>query len=324
VVPVNGYGPADLQSAYALPSLIQGHGQVVAIVDAYDDPSAESDLAVYRSAFGLSPCTTASGCFRKVDEYGGTNLPHPDYHWAGEISLDLDMVSAVCPNCGILLVEGFSSSFFDLGNAVSTAARLGANAISNSYGAPEVQRDLDYDAYYDHPGISVTVATGDKGFGVYYPASPPFVTAVGGTTLLPASNSRGWSETAWSGTSGGCSAYEAKPSWQTDSGCSMRTAGDVAAIADPTTGVAVYDTYKLPGWLVFGGTSVASPIIASVYALAGNESSLTGASRAYSNASSLNDIVSGSTGKCGTYLCNAGPGYDGPTGNGTPEATTAF
>ncbi|HXB37567.1 MAG TPA: S53 family peptidase [Acidimicrobiales bacterium] len=296
----------------------------MAIVDAYDDPNAESDLAVYRATFGLPPCTTDSGCFRKVDENGGTDLPHGNSGWAAEISLDLDMVSAICSSCHILLVEGTSSGFSDLGTAVDTAVRLGAEAVSNSYGAPEVQMNTAHDSYYDHPGVAVTVASGDRGFQVEYPASSPFVTAVGGTSLVRASNSRGWSETAWTGSGSGCSGYEAKPTWQTDAGCSMRTVADVSAVADPATGIAVYDTYKYRGWLVFGGTSVASPIIASVYALAGNELSLTAAKLAYTNTSDLYDVVSGSTAKCGTYLCTAVPGYDGPTGNGTPDGTNAF
>lgn len=325
LAPAAGYGPADLRSAYGLPSSTQGRGQLVAVVDAYDDPNAESDLAVYRSAFGLPPCTTTNGCFREVDENGGSDLPHANWTWALEIAIDLDMVSAICPNCRVLLVETTTTKLTDLGTGVNTAARLGADAISNSYGAFETKDDPGYDAlYYQHPGIAVTVASGDNGYGVYYPASSPFVTAVGGTTLLAASNSRGWSETAWSGSGGGCSSVEPKPSWQTDNGCANRTVADVAAVADPTTGVAVYDTYKEYGWLVMGGTSVSAPILASVYALAGNESQLTYASLTYSNASDLYDIVSGSTGNCGTYLCNAGPGYDGPTGNGTADGTKAF
>jgi subtilase family serine protease len=298
----------------------------VAIVDAYDDPNAESDLAVYRSTFGLPACTSNTGCFRKVDENGGTNYPHPNTSWAAEISLDIDMVSAVCPNCRILLLEGTTSSLNDLGTAVDTAARLGANAISNSYGGNDTQHDATFDTeYYNHPGVSVTVASGDNGFALYYPATSPFVTSVGGTSLMAASNARGWTESAWPSTGGGCSPYEPKPSWQTDAGCPTRTVADVAAVADPATGVAVYDTFKFAsGWHVFGGTSAASPIIASVYALAGNESSLSDASLAYTNPSYLNDVVSGSTGKCGTYLCNAVLGYDGPTGNGTPNGTGAF
>jgi subtilase family serine protease len=322
-----GYNPADLQSAYSLPSTTAGARQTVAVVDAYDDPSAESDLAVYRSQFGLAACTTANGCFRKVNQSGGTKPPHANGGWAQEISLDLDMVSAICPNCHILLVEASSNSLTNLGTAVNEAAALGANEISTSYGGSESSRDTSYDAtYFNHPGVAITASSGDAGYGAQYPAASQYVTAVGGTSLVRASNTRGWSETAWSGAGSGCSAFDPKPSWQTDSGCSHRTVADVSAVADPNTGVSVYDTYSTSGWLVFGGTSVASPIIASVYALAGNTATVTYPTvTPYSNASSLNDITSGSNGTCGTsYLCNAGSGYDGPTGLGTPNGVGAF
>jgi subtilase family serine protease len=320
-----GYTPADLQSAYKLPSATAGGGQTVAIVDAYDDPKAESDLGVYRAQFGLPACTTANGCFRKVDQSGGTTYPRGNRGWAQEISLDLDMVSAVCPNCHILLVEATSNSFSNLATAVDEAAKLGANEISNSYGGSEYSNEVSDQSHYHHPGIAITASSGDSGYGVQFPASSQYVTAVGGTTLNKASTSRGWSETVWSGAGSGCSAYIPKPSWQTDSGCSRRTVADVAADADPNTGVSVYDTYHETGWLVFGGTSVASPIIASVYALAGNAGSVTYGSYSYSHLSSLFDVTSGSNGSCGgSYLCTGGVGYDGPTGNGTPDSTGGF
>lgn len=320
-----GYNPADLQSAYKLPSSTAGSGQTVAIVDAYNDPNAESDLGVYRSQFGLSPCTTANGCFKKVDQNGGTSYPRGNTGWAEEISLDLDMVSAVCPNCHILLVEAKTNSFANLSTAVDTAARLGANAISNSYGGSEYSSEVTDQSHYNHPGVAITASSGDNGYGVEFPAASQYVTAVGGTSLTKASNSRGWSETAWSGAGSGCSAYISKPSWQHDSGCSRRTVADVSADADPNTGVSVYDTFHTSGWLVFGGTSVASPIIASVYALAGNAGSVTYGSYPYSHTSSLFDVTSGSNGSCGgSYLCTATTGYDGPTGLGTPDGSGGF
>lgn len=332
--PTSGFGPADLQSAYNLPSATAGAGQTVAIVDAYDDPNAESDLAVYRSNYGLPACTTANGCFRKVDQNGGTNYPTSDNGWAGEISLDLDMVSAICPNCHILLVEASSSNFPDLATSVDTAATLGANAISNSYGGAEDSTETSVASHYSHPGIAITASTGDSGYGTAAPSVFSTVTAVGGTSLTKGGASirgltTGWSETAWSSAGSGCSTYISKPSWQTDSGCSNRTVADVSAVADPNTGVAVYDTQGQSGWVVFGGTSVSSPIIASVYALAGNAASLkiNDASYAYSHSNELNDVTSGNNGFCdptAQYLCNAGPGYDGPTGLGTPNGVGAF
>jgi subtilase family serine protease len=321
----SGYGPADLRSAYSL-SGTGGAAQTIAIVDAYNDPNAESDLGVYRSQYGLGACTTANGCFRKVSQSGGTSYPKASSGWAQEISLDLDMASAICPACHILLVEATSSSLASLGTAVNTAARLGATTISNSYGGGESSSEGSWDAsYYNHPGIAITASSGDSGYGVQYPAASPYVTAVGGTSLTRASNTRGWSETAWSGAGSGCSAFEPKPSWQADTGCSRRTVADVSADADPNTGVAVYDTYHTGGWLVFGGTSVASPIVASVYALAGNAASVTYGGFPYSHTGSLFDVTSGSNGSCGgSYLCTAGSGYDGPTGLGTPNGTGAF
>jgi subtilase family serine protease len=295
-------------------------------VDAFDDPNAESDLAVYRTKFGLPPCTTANGCFKKVNQYGGTVYPFASSSWAEEISLDLDMVSAVCPNCHILLVEAFTSSFSNLGAAVNTAVSLGANTVSNSYGGSESSSETSSASNYNHPGTVITASSGDSGFGAQVPAAYNTVVAVGGTSLSKDGGSRGWSETAWSGAGSGCSAYISKPSWQTDPGCSLRTVADVSAVADPHTGVSVYDTYgQATGWMVFGGTSVSSPIIASVYALAGNASSVNAASSLYSHTASLYDVTSGSNGSCGgSYLCTAGPGYDGPTGLGTPNGTAAF
>jgi hypothetical protein len=323
-----GYGPADLQSAYALPSATAGAGETVAIVDAYDDPDAEADLQVYRAQYGLPVCDSANGCFTKVAQDGSTNYPAPDSDWATEISLDLDMVSAICPNCHILLVEADNNSMANLGTAVNEAVALGAKYVSNSYGGSEDPSDLTSDStYYNHPGVVITASSGDGGYGVHYPAASQYVTAVGGTTLTKDSSvARGWSETAWSGAGSGCSAYEPKPSWQADSGCAKRTVADVSADADPNTGVAVYNSYSGGGWGVWGGTSVASPVIAATYALAGTPVAGTyPSSYPYADTSALNDVTSGSNGTCTpSYLCTAGPGYDGPTGLGTPDGVAAF
>ncbi len=324
----SGYGPASLRSAYKLPSG-GGSGATVAIVDAYDNPSAEKDLAVYRAQFGLPACTTANGCFKKVSQTGSTTaLPSPDAGWAEEESLDVDMVSAVAPNAHIILVEANSATMADLGAAVNEAVKLGARYVSNSYGGGESSADPSYDsAYFNHPGVAITVSAGDSGYGTEYPAASKYVTAVGGTHLTTASNSRGWSETVWSGSGSGCSAYDPKPGWQKDTGCARRTVADVSAVADPATGVAVYDTYGGdPGWEVFGGTSVSAPLIAGVYADAGKPSAgSTPSSFPYAHKSALYDVTSGSNGSCGgSYLCTGKPGYDGPTGLGTPNGTAAF
>ncbi|HEY1540161.1 MAG TPA: hypothetical protein VGF63_12240 [Solirubrobacteraceae bacterium] len=322
----SGFGPVSLQSAYnlATAAATAGGTQTVGIVDAMDDPNAEADLGVYRGQFGLGACTTANGCFRKVSQTGTTSYPRADAGWSEEISLDLDMVSAICPKCHILLVEASSTSLANLGTAVNRAVTMGATQVSNSYGGSEYAGETsDQQTYYNHPGVDVVASSGDNGYGVEFPAASQYVTAVGGTHLVTASNARGWTETTWSGAGSGCSRYVAKPAWQHDTGCARRTVADVSAVADPNTGVAVYDSYQQsPSWLVFGGTSVASPIVAAVDALAGGRApGSTYGSFAYSNLGLFNDVTSGSNGSCrGSYLCTAVAGYDGPTGLGTPNA----
>ncbi|MER5545069.1 putative Ig domain-containing protein [Streptomyces sp. NPDC001118] len=328
----SGLSPANLHSAYNLPTT-GGSGMTVAIVDAYNDPNAESDLGTYRSTYGLSSCTKANGCFKQVSQTGSTtSLPTNDTGWAGEEALDLDMVSAVCPNCNIILVEANSATDSDLGTAENEAVALGAKVVSNSWGGSESSAQTGEDTqYFKHPGVAITVSSGDSAYGAEYPATSQYVTAVGGTALTTSSNSRGWSESVWhtsstEGTGSGCSAYDPKPSWQTDSGCSKRMEADVSAVADPATGVAVYDTYGGTGWAVYGGTSASAPIVAGVYALAGTPgSSDYPAKYPYQHTGNLYDVTSGNNGSCSpSYFCTAGTGYDGPTGWGTPNGTAAF
>jgi subtilase family serine protease len=320
-----GLNPVDLQAAYALPSATAGAGKTIAIVDAYDLPTAQNDLNVYRAAQGLPVCQGT--CFRKVNQTGGTTPPRANASWGQEIALDIDMASAICPLCNILLVEANSAAFNDLGTAVQTAKRLGASVISNSYGGPEFSQETTgtYASAFV-TGVPTTVSTGDSGYEVEYPAAAPNVIAVGGTSLRRTTGGRGWTETAWSGAGSGCSIYVAKPSWQTSAtGCAKRAVADVSAVADPNTGVSVYDSTKYQGragWMVFGGTSASAPIVAATYALAGNN-----ATPAYTwgHASSLFDITSGSNGTCSTaQWCKAGTGWDGPTGLGTPNGLGAF
>ena len=327
----SGFGPSSLLSAYNLPAN-GGAGQTVAIVDAYNDPAAAADMAVYRSQYGLPACTVASGCFKQVSQTGSTtSLPANNSDWAGEISLDLDMVSAIAPNAHIILVEAKSPTTANLGTSVNEAVKLGAKFVSNSYGGSESTSDSSYDSsYYNHPGVVITASSGDSGYGVEYPAASRYVTAVGGTSLKTASNSRGWTESVWStssteGAGSGCSKDDAKPTWQKDTGCAKRTVADVSAVADPATGVAVYETYGASGWVVYGGTSVASPLIAAVYADAGTPSASYPSADPYAHTGSLNDVTTGQTTTCSpAYLCKAQAGYDGPTGLGTPNGLAAF
>ncbi|MBV8800688.1 MAG: S53 family peptidase [Alphaproteobacteria bacterium] len=320
----SGYGPSDLRSAYNI-TTNGSSSAIVAIVDAYGYNNAESDLGVYRSTYGLPSCTTGNGCFKKLNQSGQQgNYPAQNTGWAQESALDLDMASAACPACKIYLIEATSASYSNLATAVNTAAAQGAHAISNSYGGGE-SGTTGYESAYNHAGIAITVSSGDSGYGVQFPASSPHVTAVGGTHLVKASNSRGWTETVWSGAGSGCSSVYAKPSWQHDSGCSKRTVADVSAVADPNTGVAVYGpvTSRRSGWLVFGGTSVAAPLIAGIYG--NNGGAVNYGSDPYNNTGALFDVTSGSNGSCGgSYLCTGTAGYDGPTGLGTPNGTGAF
>ncbi|GCE31728.1 peptidase S8 [Dictyobacter alpinus] len=307
------YGPANLAAAYNLPTGASV-SQTVAIVDAYDDPNAASDMNYYRSNFGLPACTSSNGCFRKVDQNGGTNYPTADSGWAGEISLDLDMVSAICNRCKILLVEAKSSSFSDLGAAVNTAVRLGATEVSNSYGGSQSSSDTSTcNSYFNHSGVAITASSGDGGQYVESPSDCPHVVAVGGTTLNSNGTETAWHTSSSEGAGGGCSSYITRPTWQSSSvtGCSRRAVSDVSAVADPATGVYVYDTYQASGWQQYGGTSASSPIIASVYALAGGVSG-EAASIPWSKRSN------------GCLFTVGGKSYSYQAGLGSPNGTGCF
>lgn len=322
--PATALAPTQFHSAYALPTA-GGAGQTIAIVDAYDDPTAESDLATFSSQFGLPTCTTANGCFRKVNQSGGTSYPGASSGWSLEIALDVETAHGICPSCKILLVEATNNAFTNLFAAENEAVALGANVISNSWGGNESSSETSFDSAFNHPGVAITASTGDNGYGVEYPAASRYVTAVGGTTLHLTADGSWSSETAWSDAGSGCSSYEAKPGWQTDTGCSHRALADVSADADPNTGAAIYvSSYSAQGWYQVGGTSLAAPLIASAYALTGTAASAVYGSTPYAHTTSLHDITSGSNGSCGSYLCNAVAGFDGPTGLGTPIGLAAF
>ncbi len=322
------YGPSDIQSAYNLPSSTKGKGQTVALIDAFGYPRAESDLAKYRSTFSLPACTQASGCLKIVDQTGQPPTYRANKNWDGEQAVDMAMVSATCPNCNILLVEAKNSSFTNLIAAVNEAVTLGAHIISNSYSGLCKSNNENKCTYagYTHSGVVVLGSAGDDGYwGTppknIVPAGLPSVVAVGGTTLNRASGSRGWSETVWNGSGAGCTAFP-KPAWQTDAGCAGRIANDASAIGDPETGIVVFLNGKRR---VFGGTSVGTPLLAGVYALAGNAASQNGAQSLYQKTKDLWDVTSGSDGSCSpAYFCTGETGYDGPTGNGTPNGVGAF
>ena len=349
------YGPAQFRGAYGV-SGTTSITRTVAIVDAYNDPTVLSDLNTYSSAFSIptiSSCAVSGGtysspCFQVVNENGGSTLPPSDGQgvngWAGEISLDVQSVHAMCQNCNILLVEATSASDYDLIEvADQTAVSMGANVVSNSWGECESgpncegSGETSLDSYFNHPGVPFVFSSGDGAYldGTQYPAASPYVTAVGGTSLYLNSDNSYNSETVWftspiEGAGSGCSAYEPKPSFQHDSGCSKRTVADVSADADPNTGAYVYvtDPVNRTGFYGIGGTSLAAPLVSSIYALAGGVGATNGNSLPYANLSygvNLHDVTSGSNGICSSsYLCTAGTGYDGPTGLGTPKGTMAF
>lgn len=322
----------DLQEAYRLPSDLLGARQTIAVVVPFDHPNAESDLAVYREENGLPPCTADFPCFRKVNQRGGDTPPRADQAWALSAATGLQLASASCPNCRLLLVEADDDSPANVGVAVDQAAELGADVIAVMYGALEYG-DQGADAvHYDHPGIPITAPSGNSGFPTttgrqLVPAAYDTVIAVGGTTLYREDNERGWAEEAWFGSGSGCSAYVPSPYWQREGACGdKRTVADVAAVASLTTPVAVYDSYGYPGWVAVGGTPIGAALISGVYALAGNADDIEPGRHLYRHGRRhLFDITSGSTGDCGgSNLCTAGRGYDGPTGLGTPNGIGAF
>jgi subtilase family serine protease len=327
---VPGLHPADLQAAYGF-SGSGGNGNTVAVIVAYDDPAVEYDLGIYRRTFGLPPCTTGNGCFKKVKTRRGERLLAVNAGWALETALDVEMVSAICPQCRILVVEAPSTNLKDMIDAHRTAIANGATVISDSFYIGESSGELEHEAVLKTVSQSATIvaSAGDAGAGARYPASSKYVVAVGGTSLVRASNARGWSETAWQHTSAGCSTIVTKPAWQSDPLCGRRTVADLAVVGDPGTGVSVYNSFiasRAPGgWSVVGGTSAGAPIVAAMIA-SSNGTGVFGADRLYQHPLAFNAITSGETTNCNpvTYLCAAMPGYNGPTGLGSPIGPASF
>jgi subtilase family serine protease len=326
----SGYSPVQLQKAYNVPT--PAGVPTIAIVDAYANPNAQSDLNTYRTRFGLGAKTIAQ--YRQNNTViSSRNKPAASTGWGQEESLDLDMASAICPACNLVYVGANSSGFTDL-VAAENVAHKHATVVSNSYGGSEFSGETSsaYSAAYNVPGHISTISSGDDSYGVEFPAAlnGQYVVSVGGTSLQLNSDGTRASETVWSGAGSGCSAYVSKPTWQTDPGCAKRTVADVSAVADPATGVAVYDSYgstNKANWYVFGGTSVAAPIVGAYYAAAGIPAGGVADTYAASANGSANlfDVTSGSNGACSpSYLCTGTPGYDGPSGLGTPNGITGF
>jgi len=330
-----GLTPAQVRHFYGFDQIAnKGAGQTIAIVDAFDDPNIESDLAVFSAQFGLPSCTTANGCFRKI--YAAGSKPRADAGWSLEISLDVEWAHAIAPAAKIVLVEAATNSFANLIQAVDVAVASGASAVSMSFGGNEFASQTTYDAHFNVPGVTFTASSGDSGSGVEYPAASPYVLAVGGTTIQTADALGTYSsETAWSGSGGGQSAIESEPLYQSSFGIASnnkRGVPDVAYDGDPNTGFSVYDSVRYQGqagWFQIGGTSAGAPQWAALIAIANSmrvglgKGAIYGAPFALYNASAyganFHEISSGSNGSCGT-LCNAGSGYDYVTGLGSPRA----
>jgi IPT/TIG domain len=339
--------PERLHAAYSLPNTTPASAtQTIAVVDAFNDPTIEQDLAVYDKEFGLGECTTANGCFKKINQNGKASpLPEDEGGWGTEISIDVEMARAICQNCKIVLVETNTEEFSDLGTGVNAAVNAGATVISNSYGGPEEPAyESLASADYNHPGLLVAASTGDCGYfnkacrgdgqAANFPADSPNVLAVGGTSLTETGKGE-WVSSAWDEGGSGCSTLFSAAPWQAEAanfaatGCKGgRGEADVSAIGDPNTGVDIYDSTPEElgaptGWGVWGGTSVAAPIVTSEFALAGGAHGVNyPASTLYSHlgqAGDLYDVTSGSNGSCGsTTICKATAGFDGPTGVGSP------
>jgi hypothetical protein len=328
---IPGYHPSDLQNMYNLSGVSgsAGQNQTVAIVVAYQH-SPQSDINTYRAAFGIPSCSQSNGCLQVVNlgppcNWGDTTCQQNQSAWGIEARLDAEMVSALCANCHIMIVGAVDSGLTNLGNAVQYAASHGATVISNSYSVPEASSMASYASYWNTPGIPDVAGAGDQGYGPGFPASLSTVIAVGGTSVINQGGT--WTSKVWAGTGSGCSSFVAKPGYQTDTGCSTRTVNDVAALADPATGVAGFVSY-IGGWTVFGGTSVSAPLVAAMYALAANGSSINNAASLYANAPSFAQVLPEPNGVCSiAYLCDdvgVGAGYTGPSGVGTPSGLNGF
>lgn len=327
-----GLTPVKVAKFYGIDQIInQGAGQTIAIVDAYDDPNIEADLGTFSKAFSLPVCTSGNGCFKKI--YASGSKPSPNAGWALEMALDVEWAHAIAPQAKIILVEAASNSFANLMKAIDVAVKNGASVVSMSFGGSEFSSETSYDYHFNVPNVAFTASSGDSGYGVEYPAASPYVVAVGGTTmnLADATGAYG-SETAWSGSGGGQSAYETQPNYQTGIANSNGKRGvpDVAYGADPNIGFAVYDSLKYngqSGWFQVGGTSAGAPQWAALFAVANSiraSASMTALTLpdadlypAATTVGNFHDVTSGTNGTCGT-LCTTAAGYDYVTGLGSP------
>ncbi|MFY9885858.1 MAG: S8 family serine peptidase [Candidatus Cybelea sp.] len=325
---IAGWQAADFLAAYNLPPASKGSGELVAVVDAYDNPNAAADLAAYRAAFHLG-----SSKFAKYNQKGQKkNYPATNSGWGLEEDLDIEMVAAVCPKCTIYLFEAQSDFPNDLQIAELSAVRLGAHIVSNSWGCGPGSNGCVNPEDFAQSDVTYVASAGDYGYGAQAPASLDTVVAVGGTVL--GKNGSQYSENVWRDSGAGCS-DRVKPAWQSDPSCPYRTMNDVAAVAKDA---AEYDSFHHHGWILVSGTSVSAPLIAGIFGVAGDAAGNDGGERFWNLSRKhekkyLHEITTGLVSGCpaglrGTYLCSAGTGQDGgysaPAGWGTPNGTNAF
>ena len=327
--PSSAITPTLIREAYGFNLVAnKGQGQIIGIVDAYDDPNAEADLGVFSTTYGLAPCTTANGCFKKI--YASGRKPVSNVGWGEEISLDVQWAHAIAPQAKIYLIEAASATSSALYRAVDVAVQNGATVISMSFGAGETVTEASDDLHFNVPGVTFVASAGDSDHGVDYPAASPYVVGVGGTSLTQNNgvyvSEQVWNSTSTEGTGGGISLYETEPSYQTSfQNMGMRGVPDLAYDADPNTGVAIYDSFGGYKWVQIGGTSMGAPQIAGAVAIikssraAANKGALQFPAAVYHFGADYHDITVGTNGGCGA-VCDAAPGYDFTTGIGTPVA----
>jgi subtilase family serine protease len=324
---ISGYSPSQMRSAYGLAGISnEGAGQTIALIDAYNNPDAATDLNTFDTHFSLPACTTGNGCFKVI--YATGTKPANNSGWSGESSLDIEYAHAIAPQAKVILVEAASASNAALLKAVNVAVQNGATVVSMSWGGGESSTELTWDSHFKKTGVIFCASSGDDGHGAGYPAASPYVVAVGGTTLEVSAGGAWLSETAWSDSGGGESTYETEPAYQIGYQSSgKRGIPDVAWDANPSTGVAVYSAYGFGGWVEVGGTSVGSPSWAGLFAIV--ESSRVALTKGLltqpqtllypASETDYHDIISGTNGSCGT-LCKTVAGYDFVTGIGSPQA----
>jgi hypothetical protein len=337
--PAQPLTPQQIRAAYSLPAT-GAPGQTIAVLSPFNDPTIETDLAAYSKRFGLPACTTKNRCFRKINQQGEAGpLPVDDPtggQWISESAIGVEIAHGLCPSCRIVLVEPASPGDFDLAAGADAAAGAGTTVLVTAVTAQETSADTLAAPHFSHPRMAAVAAAGEGGFSgqVDFPASAPSVIAVGGTVLSLHGGHYG-GEVAWPDTISGCSSYEQAPSWQAAQAAQatcgkLRVVADISAMSEPGAIVHITGSGTSGGpWFAASGTSLAAPIVAATIGLAGSLGEREAPvlySREQSDPGAYHDVASGSNAASCIYgdLCRAGPGWDAPTGLGTPFGLAAF